>query len=104
MVLIIRSDFPPESLWGIFHPTGKHCYRKCLVRPLICTLEKHLRDVLIFRTMLHDENEFGSNTGEFRPERFFDPSVADPLNVVFGFGRRCVYSNTVDFIVHIYPL
>jgi hypothetical protein len=49
--------------------------------------------------MLHDEKEFGPKTEEFRPERFFEPGVADPLNIAFGFGRRYARSNPVDLSV-----
>lgn len=40
--------------------------------------------------MLHDEKMFGSNPGDFKPERFLVPGVTDPSSIAFGFGRRCV--------------
>lgn len=46
--------------------------------------------------MLHNEEVYGPNTDEFRPERFLDTqgklksNMADPSDVAFGFGRRYV--------------
>ncbi|KIJ48875.1 hypothetical protein M422DRAFT_247240 [Sphaerobolus stellatus SS14] len=39
--------------------------------------------------LLHDEKDFGPDTHEFNPERFFKPNVRDPsLTGAFGYGRR----------------
>jgi cytochrome P450 len=44
--------------------------------------------------MVRDEEGFGPDPEAFRPERFFDPNVRDPGQIIWGFGRRyCVYSS-----------
>lgn len=47
--------------------------------------------------MTQDTSLYGSDPNEFRPERFADlsPDEAkrlDPKNIIFGYGRRCVFS------------
>ena len=47
---------------------------------------------LLKRAMLNDERDY-PEPREFRPERFLkdgqlDPSVRDPVDIAFGFGRR----------------
>ena len=54
--------------------------------------------------MLHDENDFGPNTEKFRPERFFEPVIADPKAVTFGFGRRCASSSTSNKKMYTYTV
>lgn len=39
------------------------------------------------RAMLHDENVYGSDALEFKPERFLDRDSPFP-EIAFGFGRR----------------
>lgn len=56
-------------------------------------VKSHLKHVL--RTMLRDEKQFGPKTDEFRPERYFEPGIADPLSISFGFGRRYACSGTL---------
>lgn len=43
--------------------------------------------VMGVRAMLHDENVYGPNALEFRPERFLDKELPFP-EIAFGFGRR----------------
>lgn len=48
---------------------------------------------------MNNDDEIYSTPGTFRPERFMemDPQTLasrDPRNVVFGFGRRCVHSES----------
>jgi len=38
--------------------------------------------------MSRNEEDYGSDTEKFRPERFLEPGVRDPKDFVFGFGRR----------------
>ena len=40
------------------------------------------------RAMLHNEQLYGPEPEEFRPERFLKPGVKFPI-AAFGFGRRC---------------
>jgi cytochrome P450 len=48
--------------------------------------------------MMNDERDYPA-PHEFKPERFLkngklEPSVRDPMDITFGFGRRClVYSS-----------
>jgi len=37
--------------------------------------------------MLHDENVYGVEPEKFKPERFLQPGVKDPIHA-FGFGQR----------------
>lgn len=48
--------------------------------------------LFVIRAMLHDEDDY-PDPSSFRPERFLedgklDPSVRDPSQIAFGFGRR----------------
>ncbi len=50
-------------------------------------------EVIFDREMMHDPDTY-EDSDEFRPERFIrdgklDPSVRDPADFAFGFGRRC---------------
>jgi len=38
--------------------------------------------------MSRNEEDYGPDGDEFRPERFLEPSVRDPQSFIFGFGRR----------------
>ena len=51
--------------------------------------------ILLPRAMLNDERVY-PEPQEFRPERFLkngvlDNSVRDPMDIAFGFGRRCAF-------------
>lgn len=38
--------------------------------------------------MAHDEGVYGTDSYSFRPERFLEADLRDPVKVIFGFGRR----------------
>lgn len=53
--------------------------------------------------MLHDSRVY-ENANEFNPEHFLkdgklDPDVLEPMEVMFGFGRRCVPKASLDFLL-----
>ena len=67
---------------------------------MVTTVSCHLNieisssQTLLCRAMLNNEQDY-PEPHEFRPERYLkngklDSSVRDPMDIVFGFGRRCV--------------
>ena len=68
-----------------------------------------LSQVLFHRAMLNDERVY-PEPHEFKPERFLkngrelDSSVRDPMDIAFGFGRRCGLFYSFRFIHVSYSL
>ena len=76
---------PPTLLWSPTNGTGH-------LPPLNIELSSFLK-LSFNRAMLNDERDY-PEPHEFRPERFLkngklNSSVRDPMDIAFGFGRRC---------------